>query len=252
MVHAKKSIFLSMLVASLVFVKPAEAQDLRDLTARSEFLRIFFDRKSPTYSSSRVQSMSKGYQFGSEKFTLWGSDHQACPTWWWWGNTDYESSEAKRKLTSKISSILQGFPKDTIAKCRQVSPIIMKGKVTDHWRNKSAYETTVGAIALKDAKTQETVFFRALVSFDIFDTKGKSQAYLYNENLQQVCRFREVNLKKKSALASCGGLGSGRAIVEGDARSATFFLTTGKATIFAVLNSSIEKAQRKYPDIFRN
>ena len=221
----------------------AQTNNLKEYAAKSEFMSEILQNKK--YS----RKITEAFLRSPDNFKIWGATHPACPTDWWWDNSSGSQKSAQRNLQNNIKKTLKGFPAATIQKCMAIAPIFSNRKPTKHWRNKENFYTNLSAIAIKDLGNGSVYVTKSLVSSNT--TAGKKEAILYNETLQSVCKMREINFKKQSAKAECGGLGRGAAIALSKGRETTFSITTRKAVIFAVLGSNVPKAKRKYPDIFK-
>lgn len=236
------SALLSILGAPVL----AQQNNLKDFISDSEYLRVIIEGKS-----NYAYNMEQGFRASPNNFKIWGSVHRACPTRTWWSNDFGSQKDVQAKLQELIEKDLKGFPKSTISKCLEVSPIFSNSNPTEHWRNKEMFYTNDAAVSLKDNKSGNVSSHRSLVSSNLSDKKRKTEVRLYNENLQLVCSMKNINLTNKSADADCLGLGRGKAIAEQKGKEITFAVITQNVTMFSVINSSLEKAKSKYPEIFK-
>jgi hypothetical protein len=244
--------FAALVVAVLLFCSNSAAgEQLNDYQAISEFLRVTLDQNGASYSSDDAQRLKRAFRTEPTTFKIWGSKYQACPTNWWYSTDSGDQKEAQNSLKKSISIKLKSFPKSTLKKCTEVSAIFADGQPTSHWRNKKMFWTNVTAIAIKDLRSNEITLARALLSSNLSDNIRKKETHLYNENLELVCSFRNIDMKNLKASVDCGGLGSGKAIGERKGGTTIFTVVTPKAAIFATLGMSLEEAKRRFPEIFR-
>lgn len=225
-----------------------ESKNLSDFSPQSSFLRVILDEAINKKEAASIQS---SYRRNPRSFKIWGSINPKCPTWYQWDNEQGSQSNAQNSLKAAIRRELKGFPKSTLKKCTEVSAIFADGQPTSHWRNKKMFWTNVIAIAIKDLRSNEITLTRALSSSNISNNIRKKEAHLYNENLELVCSFRNIDMKNLKASADCGGLGSGRVIGERKGSTTVFTVVTPKAAIFATTDMSLEQAKRSFPEIFK-
>ena len=113
--------------------------------------------------------------------------------------------------------------------------------------------TIPSTLLIKDNESGALSVFQTLVEQNFMDRNSSKVAYVYNENLQKTCSFKQVSSDLTSALGSCTGIGSGKAIgkvtniLKGEFTMAFF---TQKASIF-MTNLPPEKAKRKFPKVFK-
>ena len=225
----------------------AEQLHLRDFITQSEYLRVEIPKRS-----QYVSGMQDGFRRSPEKFKLWGSIHQSCPTWTYW-SIDYGSQkDIQKKLQEEISKQLKGFPEKSIRKCQEVATIFADLKPSKHWRNEKMFYTNDVSIALKDVKSGEISTHRGLTSSNLSVEGVKKEAILYNESLDAVCSFKKIDIANKIAEADCGVLGKGKALVGNEkSKNMTFSVNTSKVAFFAVMNMTTDAAKKKFPEIFK-
>ncbi len=134
----------------------------------------------------------------------------------------------------------------------EVSTIFADLRPSKHWCNEKMFYTNDAAIALKDIKTGAVTHHRALVSSNLSVSGAKLEAFIYNENLDLVCSFKNIDMKKNIADADCRGLGRGKALAsDQNSKHMNFSVTTSTVAIFAVLNLNIDSTKKKFPEIFK-
>lgn len=249
------------LIFLFTFLPPANlafsaGKNLEMFTDRSEYLRVTFDKKQKAYSARWSNELKRAYQSSPEHFRITASKHPECPSKVWWSTwpkaNKYKSQEADRSLIANIKKDLKGFPAKTIKKCTELSPIFTNGSPTNHWRNKTFFSVIPATLVIKDKSNGAIDVFRSLVQTNYLDRTSSKVMYIYNENLQKTCTFKEISNNLSSAHGSCTGIGSGKAtgeitnVMKGEF-TMTFFTT--KASIF-VTNLTPERAQKKFPNAF--
>ena len=261
-ISIKTNLKLFSLILLFTFTMPvgfafSAGKDIESFTSKSAYLRITFDQKQKAYSARWANELKAAYKSSPEHFRITASKHPGCPSnvWWstWPKTNKQKDQEADRSLVTNIKKNLKGFPQKTVAKCIELSPIFANGTPTDHWRNKKYFTVIPSTLVIKDNRSGALSIFRTLVEQNFMDRNSPKVAYIYNENLQQTCSFKQVSNDLTSAIGSCKGIGTGKAIgkvtniFKGEFTMAFF---TQKASIF-MTNLSPEKAKQKFPEVFK-
>ena len=247
-------LFTILLPANLVY---SGGESLESFSNKSAYLRVTFDKKQKAYSSRWANDLARAYQSSPDNFRITASKHSGCPSnvWWstWSKKNKQKIKQADKNLIKNIKRDLKGFPQKTITKCIELSPIFIDKAPTTHWRNRKYFTVIPSTLVIKDNVSGELSVFRTLLEQNFVDRSSSKVAFVYNENLQQTCSFTEVSDDLTSALGSCKGIGSGKAIgkvtniFKGEF---TMAFVTQKASIF-MTNLPPEKAKRKFPEVFK-
>jgi hypothetical protein len=237
---AEKNLFIAALVLLVL------GKNLSDSSRDSAYLQ-----KLISGGSKFSKEMQYGFRQSPSNFKLWGTAHKPCPTWVSWSVDAGSQKHIQKRLQNKIREVMKGFPAETIQKCVETELGFADMRpFPEWWRNQEAMYTYISASALKDIDTGTVTLHRSLVSHAIYGEKN-ARATLYNENLQEVCKFSRIDLLRNTAQADCKGLGKGQAIAEKRGDKMTFSVTTNDVVIFVVVDETIDRAKRKYPEIFK-